>query len=334
MTASSSANAPPAPSLSMVLAASATAGGLEPLLTYPLEYIKTRQQLQSSIRSSHLRKAPLADHLSATTRSVLETISERDRGAQRRTGIVGVAQDAWKSDGYKSFYRGVGIVSAGGMAKSVVRMGVYDRLKRALQTADGGLSGGRSLIAGIGAGMAETLLVVVPTETVKTKIVQATTLPKEHDFHKASKSSLEAVRTLSSVGGARVMYAGLTATLCRQMSSAMIRFGTYQTLKNLVGGSMRPGQKLPSGITFGLGALSGMATVFSTMPFDVVKTRMQSIGARARYRNTWWCLVHTVQDEGLRTLWRGSTMRLCRLPLSGAITFTVYEEIISLAGYA
>lgn len=84
---------------------------------------------------------------------------------------------------------------------------------------------------------------------------------------------------------------------------------------------------------------------------------MQSISARSRYRNTFWCLIHTAQEEGLTALWRGSTMRLCRLSLSGAVVFTIvslnqpflctllqlltssvlliksqYEEVVSLAG--
>jgi solute carrier family 25 citrate transporter 1 len=243
-------------------------------------------------------------------------------------------QDVWRRHGWKGFYRGVAIASTGGFAKSMTRMGMYDRLKRSLQSPDGSLTGGRALLAGIGAGLTETVVVVVPMETAKTKLIHATLLPRDHAFYSMSNSSMNAVRTLHSIGGMRVLYAGLTATLLRQMTAAMTRFGTYQSLKNIVGGSVRPGQKLPSGITFGLGAISGVATVAVTMPFDVVKTRMQSIGARQRYRNTWWCMVQTVQEEGMRTLWRGSTMRLCRLTLSGAVTFFVYEEMISLAGHS
>jgi solute carrier family 25 citrate transporter 1 len=50
---------------------------------------------------------------------------------------------------------------------------------------------------------------------------------------------------------------------------------------------------------------------------------MQSIGGKARYRNSYQCLVQTARKEGYSGLWRGSTMRLCRLTLSGAVVFTV-----------
>ena len=108
--------------------------------------------------------------------------------------------------------------------------------------------------------MAESLFVVIPTETIKTKIVHSNMLPTS-PFPTSSKNSLAATRTLAQQGGLRSIYSGVSATLLRQGFSSMVRFGTYSTLKNLVQGSTRPGQKLPSGVTFGIGALAGMATV-------------------------------------------------------------------------
>lgn len=114
----------------------------------------------------------------------------------------------------------------------------------------------------------------------------------------------------------------------------MVRLGSYSTLKNLVQGTSRPGQTLPGGVTFGIGALAGVITVYSTMPFDTVKTRMQAIDAKSRYKGTVDCFLQTVKKEGPLALWRGSTTRLARLVLSGGIVFTIYEEVMSLLGAA
>lgn len=65
------------------------------------------------------------------------------------------------------------------------------------------------------------------------------------------------------------------------------------------------------------------------MPLDNIKTRMQSIGAESRYRNSLDCLVKIVRDEGVPRLWGGTTPRLARLMLSGGIVFTVYEKLIA-----
>jgi solute carrier family 25 citrate transporter 1 len=116
------------------------------------------------------------------------------------------------------------------------------------------------MLAGLGAGVAESLFVVIPTETIKTKIVHSTLLPNSI-FPTSSTDSWSATKTLAQNGGFRAMYSGVSATLLRQAISSMVRFGTYTTLKNLVQGSARPGQKLPSGVTFGIGAIAGGATV-------------------------------------------------------------------------
>jgi solute carrier family 25 citrate transporter 1 len=63
-----------------------------------------------------------------------------------------------------------------------------------------------------------------------------------------------------------------------------------------------PTGKLSSTATFGLGAVAGLITVCkcreqiklisdTTMPLDNIKTRMQSLGAETRYRNSLDCLV-------------------------------------------
>jgi solute carrier family 25 citrate transporter 1 len=69
-------------------------------------------------------------------------------------------------------------------------------------------------------------------------------------------------------------------------------------------------------------------TVYATQPFDTMKTRAQSaVGA-----TTSEALKSVLRDEGVKGLWRGSTMRLGRLVLSGGIVFSVYEQIVTFAG--
>jgi solute carrier family 25 (mitochondrial citrate transporter), member 1 len=65
------------------------------------------------------------------------------------------------------------------------------------------------------------------------------------------------------------------------------------------------------------------------MPIDVVKTKMQSIEAKTKYKNSLDCLITTVKSDGVLALWKGATPRLGRLIFSGGIVFSVYEEVIS-----
>ncbi len=56
--------------------------------------------------------------------------------------------------------------------------------------------------------------------------------------------------------------------MMRQGANSAIRFTTYSTLKQFVQGTARPGQPLPSAITFGIGGIAGLVTVYSTMPWS------------------------------------------------------------------
>jgi len=56
--------------------------------------------------------------------------------------------------------------------------------------------------------------------------------------------------------------------MMRQGANSAVRLTTYSTLKQLVQGSTMPGQRLPSAITFGIGAVAGLVTVYTTMPLE------------------------------------------------------------------
>lgn len=61
--------------------------------------------------------------------------------------------------------------------------------------------------------------------------------------------------------------------MMRQSANSAVRFTTYTTLKQLVQGQARAGQQLPTSITFGIGAVAGLVTVYCTMPFECVSLR-------------------------------------------------------------
>ena len=58
--------------------------------------------------------------------------------------------------------------------------------------------------------------------------------------------------------------------MMRQGANSAIRFTTYTTLKQFVQSRTRSGQTLPSSVTFGMGAIAGLITVYTTMPLECV----------------------------------------------------------------
>ena len=58
----------------------------------------------------------------------------------------------------------------------------------------------------------------------------------------------------------------------RQGANSAVRFTTYTTLKQFCQGATRGGQELPTVVTFGIGGIAGLVTVYTTMPLEWVHT--------------------------------------------------------------
>ncbi|KAI3625660.1 hypothetical protein CBS9595_001021 [Malassezia furfur] len=121
----------------------------------------------------------------------------------------------------------------------------------------GKLSGPRSLLAGLGAGMTEAVFAVTPSETIKTKLID----DAKRAMPKYPPGLISGSMAIVRDEGLHGIYRGLVPVMLRQGANSAVRFGTYSTLRNFVQGSSRPGQPLPGGITFGIGALAGIVTV-------------------------------------------------------------------------
>lgn len=65
--------------------------------------------------------------------------------------------------------------------------------------------------------------------------------------------------------------------------------------------------------------------MYASMPFDNIKTRMQSIGSGSGMVAT---ARKMMGEEGVRVFWKATTPRLVRLTLSSSITFTVYDWVV------
>ncbi|WVQ85036.1 hypothetical protein IAT38_007200 [Cryptococcus sp. DSM 104549] len=273
------------------LLAGATAGGVEAFITFPLESIKT--QLQFGALEGGKQLTPY--------QAAKATIEQR---------------------GFKGLYAGCTAVVLGNAVKAGVRFTTYDQFKSLLKDDEGKLTAPRSMLAGLGAGMSEAVIAVTPSETIKTKMIEDSkrAVPKYNGF-------IHGVQTIIKEEGYRGVYRGVGPVMLRQGANSAVRFSSYSTLKQLVQGSVVPGEQVPGWMTFGIGATAGVITVYATMPFDVVKTRMQSLRANTEYRNAVHCAYRILTEEGVLKFWKGTVPRLGRLIMSGGIIFTVYEKV-------
>ncbi|XP_015688847.1 adenine nucleotide transporter BT1, chloroplastic/amyloplastic/mitochondrial isoform X2 [Oryza brachyantha] len=128
-------------------------------------------------------------------------------------------------------------------------------------------------------------------------------------------------------GGITSLYAGWGAVLCRNIPHSIVKFYTYENLKQFMLKSAPPNANLDSGQTLLCGGFAGSTAALFTTPFDVVKTRvqLQALSPVSKYKGVLHALKEISQREGLQGLYRGLAPRLAMYVSQGAIFFTSYE---------
>lgn len=225
----------------------------------------------------------------------------------------------------KQWYAGCTTLIIGNSLKAGIRFVAFDQYKSLLSDADGKISGPKTVIAGFGAGVTESALAVTPFESIKTTLIDDRKSPKPR-----MRGFLSAVPIIARERGIRGFFQGFVPTTARQAANSATRFGAYNMLKQLAESYTAPGEKLGVAGTFAMGGLAGLITVYVTQPLDTIKTRMQSIEARAQYGNSARCAALIFKQEGVLTFWSGALPRLARLIVSGGLVFTMYEKSMEL----
>ncbi|KAK1800485.1 hypothetical protein P4O66_005704 [Electrophorus voltai] len=273
------------------------AGAIEICITFPTEYIKTQLQLDERANPPRFR------------------------------GIGDCVKLTVQDHGLRGLYRGLSSLLYGSIPKSAVRFGIFEVLSNPMRDASGRLDNTRSWLCGLGAGVAEAVLVVCPMETLKVKLIhdQCSLQPRYRGF-------FHGVREIIRDQGVRGTYQGLTATILKQGSNQAIRFYVMNLLRNWYKGD-DPTRDMHPLVTAIFGATAGAASVFGNTPLDVVKTRMQGLEAH-RYKNTLDCAFQILKNEGPQAFYKGTVPRLGRVCLDVAIVFVLYEEVVKLLNNA
>ncbi|RHY01215.1 hypothetical protein DYB36_009336, partial [Aphanomyces astaci] len=171
----------------VAVVAGAIAGGIEMCSIWPMEMIKTNLQL-GTMKSHYTKMLPgFRYHI--------------------QTG------------GVLSLYRGLAPVLVGSLPKAGLRFGAFDSIKQLLADEHGKSTPLRNLAAGMSAGAIEAILVTTPTETVKTKLIDANT------------GMLHGIKRILETDGIRGLYQGLTATIMKQATNTGLRFMWFSEYK-------------------------------------------------------------------------------------------------------
>lgn len=112
------------------------------------------------------------------------------------------------------------------------------------------------------AGITESVLVVTPGETLKTKIIDDQAGPRVY------RSASHAIRTCLAQEGVSGLYCGVVPVTLKQSANAMVPFISYRFFLGQMDAifSRDNADALQSMNTVIAGALAGAVTVYATMP--------------------------------------------------------------------
>lgn len=288
--------------------AGALTGAIEAVVMYPTEYVKTHLQLQ-------------------------------DKSNPRYRGVMDCYHKTVQEHGLLGLYRGVTPLLVGSIPKQAARWGSYEaccagmlRLKRTLfhipadaKLTKKDLTMAEISLCGFVAGSVEALVAVVPTETVKTVLIDD---EKCRNPRFTRRSLLYVCRTLIREEGIRGVYRGVSNTVTKQGLNQCIRFPSQLVAMDLLCGNNSSRRKNPlwNGLA---GFFAGIFSVVLTQPFDVVKTKMQG-NERMLYLSSWDCWRQTAKRNGLAHFYAGSVARMIRVGGNVALTFTLFPLIKDL----
>ncbi|KAG9441267.1 hypothetical protein H6P81_017121 [Aristolochia fimbriata] len=141
------------------------------------------------------------------------------------------------------------------------------------------------------------------------------------------QNSWSALVGILAKGGVSSLYAGWGAVLCRNIPHSIIKFYTYESLKQFIMPSLQPNGYTNPVQTLVCGGLAGTTAALFTTPFDVVKTRLQTQipGSVRQYNGVFHVLQQITKNEGVKGLYRGLTPRLVMYMTQGALFFASYE---------
>jgi len=166
-----------------------------------------------------------------------------------------------------------------------------------------------------------------------TLLLPATVIKTRYESGLFDYQSLRhALKVTYSTEGTRGLFSGLTPTLLRDAPFSGLYFMFYSQLKLLLPStstSSPSSHAKPIG-TFMCGLTAGLAASLVTHPFDVVKTKMQL--HRESHKNLRTALLVVYRKQGAKGFFSGLAPRMIRRSLMSALTWTIFESLLTNIG--
>ena len=226
-------------------------------------------------------------------------------------GLFGNIHRIYTKEGIAGFYRGLDAVYLGVIPKNAVRFAAFDTLHHQL--------GWNTLTAGFLTGAIEAVMVVNPTDVVKTRVQGRFHSFMEPQTTTTSTASnlVDTIRSIWKTEGIGGFYRGVVFTVMRQSINQASNFAVFHWIRKNFG-------DIP---VFVAGGLSGAIGPCLNNPVDVIKTRIQCRRSTGGPPILSTVIRDIYREHGWVGFFRGLQPRLLRIIPGQGITFTVYEAV-------
>mmetsp|Transcript_26408 Transcript_26408/g.55456 ORF Transcript_26408/g.55456 Transcript_26408/m.55456 type:complete len:301 (+) Transcript_26408:169-1071(+) len=237
-------------------------------------------------------------------------------------GAIHTAAKLYLTHGVCAFYRGVGPVLFGALPARAAYVGALESVKPLVHRigARVGLAEtARDTACNAAGGFCAVLasqLIYVPVDVVTQRVIVAQGRP-------GSASAYGEARAIIATNGVLGLYRGFGVSLLAYLPGGTVWWGAY----GVVDRSARAHFGLPRTAGHALGAIAAaIATVGTTAPLDLVKTRVQ-LATGQQAPSVASTLVAVIRVEGVSALYRGAAARFMHLSVWGVAMISVYEEL-------
>ncbi|KAI0078937.1 mitochondrial carrier [Panus rudis PR-1116 ss-1] len=322
------------------LVAAATGATLTALTMTPFDVVKTRLQTQPPRPQQLFPQPPFntccqaansgcVRRMSSLARATVEgeIVCVWDHGvyrAERVNGFFDAVRHVWRAEGMSGLWKGTGTTLLIGVPSATCYMLTYDTLCHSVLPTVVSPSVPSALIPLSSGILARTMVssLASPLELVRTNL-QST--PISADTPHTLQSVLTSVRALTKAHGVRYLWRGLGPTLWRDVPFSGLYWAGYESIKS----AFERRGKSGATVAFASGAVSGTTAALLTSPFDVLKTRRQSIVMTSPGRSTASLplLLEILHTEGISALYAGILPRIVKIAPACGIMIACYEGV-------
>lgn len=311
-----------APLVTQMLMAGTTACVAE-TLSYPLETVKVRQQIQGELvlrQYSPKFNACMMMHLQSTKLPMPSLVGHR-------CGMIKMIANITKLEGPQTFYNGVFYSLHRQMLYTPFCMLTYDTTKITYEhifnrSADEQNYWKAQVFAAMTTGAAG-IVIGHPTDLIMVRLQahrQLKLVPSEPLFH----STIDAYQKIYDEGGIRGSLKGVRPNIARTMLVNVSEIICYEEAKDVFLHHMNFNDNMICHLLTAI--VTGFATALITSPIDCVKTRYMNTTTEL-YDHSMDCARKMLKHEGVSAFFSGFPASFLRLALFNVCLWLTYEQL-------